>query len=83
MRAFPRTGLILKSTCWLTMCLTGALSTDRDVNLKTISRRKSSEDGSTLMAIPSMVKSMTEMSGIDEKGTKKDVFFVCSMTYLS
>lgn len=27
------------------------------------------------MATPLMVKSMTEMSGIDEKGTKKDAFF--------
>lgn len=35
------------------------------------------------MYIPSTVKNMTEMSGIDEKGTKKDAFFNSFMTYLS
>ena len=67
MRAFPRTGLILKSTCWLTMYHTGALSMARDVASRIFSQERSSADGSTLMAAPSMVKSMTEMSGTYKK----------------
>ena len=35
------------------------------------------------MDIPSTVKNMTEMSGIDEKGTKKDAFFACSVINMS
>ena len=35
------------------------------------------------MDIPSTVKNMTEMSGIDEKGTKKDAFFNQPMACLS
>ena len=83
MRAFPRTGLILKSTCLLTTYHTGVLSMDHDAVLKIFSQERSFADGSTLMATPSMVKNMTEMSGIDEKGTKKDAFFNSLMTYLS
>ena len=60
------------------MCLTGVLSTDQGAVLKIFFQERSSEDGSIRTATPSMVKSMTEMSGISKMALKEARFYAGS-----